>query len=109
MIQAAEMIEFDNLAALWSRLRAEKRIFLRGDVWLNSGSNVMKMSGVWQVMAKREGYELMRREINEANRPVWVSIVMAKPESGNAHFVAARGEIITLSPVEAEITKKARR
>jgi hypothetical protein len=109
MIQAAEIIQFDNLAALWNRLRAEKRMVLRGDVWLNSGSNPIKMSGCWQVMARRRGYELMRREINEANRPVWVSIVMAKPESGEAHFIAARGEIITLSPVEAEMTKKARR
>jgi len=110
--------EFDTLSHLWHACRRQKRGAFAGDVWISYympwkkfGFQQIKMSGVWQVMAKVGGYELMRREHDGGvgDRHVWETKMVYFP--GENHqadcFVKAIGEIIVLPEIKTTKRKKA--
>jgi hypothetical protein len=107
--------EFGSLSALWSACRRKKRGAFAGDVWISVacpwkkfGYQQVKMSGIWQVMAKVEGYELMRREV-EGDHHVWATKVISRPVEDwkSDHFALAVGEIIILPEINTTKRKKA--
>jgi len=109
--------EFGSLSGLWVGCRRYKGGAFAGDVWISVscpekkfGHQKIKMSGIWQVMAKVEGYELMRREHDGGvgDRHVWATKITSRPlEDWKAdHFIMAVGEIIVLPQPERNKTKR---